>query len=622
MRPIETTQKRLAFLKISMVIIFSILLIRLWFLQVIEGDAYKKIAEENRIRVVAIPASRGAVYDRNNNVLVENKASLAVSFTSRSKKSDLKIITRLSQILGMSVSEIQTRISKNKSGPLAPKIIKSNLDEKTIAFIKEHQVDLPGVNIEIESVRDYPNGSLAAQVLGYLGEVSEGELKKKEYSSYVLGDIIGKTGAEEQYESFLAGEKGGQQLEVNASGRPIRILSNKNPVSGHSIVLTIDKNIQQAAEQALVDAINVSHKQKYPKAEAGTAVVLDVRNGEVIALASYPSYNPEYFLGGRISSDKWQILNSRSSNYPLRNRAIMSSYPPGSTFKPIIGLGALAEGITTPTKGYIDTGRWYGLGQKWAKNCWKKGGHGKLNFNRGIVVSCDTVFYEIGYKFHKKGGEKLQLWARNFGLGSETGIDLPFEVSGRVPDRAWKKEWNKNNPRNQAWVPGDTVNMAIGQGDLLATPLQLTNAYAAIANGGTLFKPKIAKSVLSFEGQISYQFKPEEIKKLPLNSATLKVMRDDLEKVTKEGTAAGAFAGFPISVAGKTGTAQVKGKDDFAWFVGYAPADKPEYAVLVMVEQGGHGSSVAAPAVRQIIGSIYSVDPTKLKSPNFVDFSR
>ncbi|MBI4744926.1 MAG: penicillin-binding protein 2 [Actinobacteria bacterium] len=622
MKPIETTQKRLAFFTIFMVIVFSIILVRLWFLQVIEGETYAKIAEENRIRLVAIPALRGVIYDRNKNILVDNKASLAVSFTPGKKRGDIEVINRLSQILGMSVSEIEAKINENKSDPLAPKIIKSNLDEKTVAFIKEHQIDLPGVNIETESVRDYPNGITAAQILGYLGEISESELKEREYSSYVLGDIIGKTGIEKQYESFLAGEKGGQQLEVDASGSPIRILSNKDPVPGHSVMLTIDKSIQQAAEQALIDAINVSHKQKYPKAQAGAAVVLDVRNGEVIALASYPTYDPTYFSGGRISFAKWQSLNSKSSNYPLRNRATMSSYPPGSTFKPIVGLGALAEGITTPTKGYLCTGRWYGLGQKWAKNCWKKGGHGKLNFNRGVIVSCDTVFYEIAYRVQKKGGEKLQLWARNFGLGSETGVDLPFEVSGRVPDKAWKKEWNKNNPRNQAWVPGDTVNMAIGQGDLLVTPLQLTNAYAAIANGGTLFKPKIAKNVLSFEGQVSYQFKPEEIKKLPLNSATLKVMQDDLEKVTKEGTATNAFVDFPIPVAGKTGTAQVKGKDDFAWFVGYAPANKPEYAVLVMVEQGGHGASVAAPAVRQIIGTIYNVDIAKLKAPSFVDFSR
>lgn len=610
-------QIRLTFIGVVTMIVFAVLLSRLWFLQVVAGDEFARKAEENRVQLISVDAPRGSIIDRNGEILVNNRPSLAVVLLSEASETQGKVISRLSRILGMSVQQIEEKLRREKSGPFAPRVIKRDVDEQIITFIKERQADFPGVKIAVESVRQYPDTTLAAHALGYLGEISEEELKKPEYQPHTLGDIIGKSGLERQFESFLRGKKGEQRLEVNATGQPLRILSEKNPTPGHNLILTLDKTIQKATEVGLEEAIKNARRQKYKKAAAGAAVVMDPRNGEVLALASYPTYDPRLFLGG-ITTKDWQALNDRTSNYPLYNRAIMSAYPPASTFKPLTGLAALAEGITTPKTRYLCLGRWSKMGERWVKYCWKRSGHGNLNFNWGVIWSCDIVFYEIGYKFYKAGGEKLQEWSRQFGLGSPTGIDLPSETGGRVPDKVWKRQ-----RQNQPWVPGDTVNMAIGQGDLLMTPLQLANVYSVIANGGTLFKPIIVKKVLTYNGEMVQEFKSEELRKLPLPPAAIKIMQQNLEKVITVGTAASAFANFPVPVAGKTGTAQVLGKDDYAWFASYAPAGNPQYVVVVVVEQGGYGGSTAAPAARQILGNIFKVDPALVTAPNnVVDFSR
>ncbi len=620
MKAADKVYRRLAFLGILTLVVFIILLSRLWYLQVLAGDKYADLAERNRIRRVAIEAPRGIIYDRQGIVLVDNRPGLAVTILPKVYENNKSIVTGLSQILQMSPEEIESKMKEKSIDPFSPRTIKEDVSEEAIAFIKEHQTDFPGVGIKVNSIRSYHFESLAAHILGYLGEVSEKELEDSKYREYDLGDIVGKTGIEYQYEPFLRGEKGNQQLEINAVGRPLRVLNSHSPEPGNNVVITIDKNIQQTAEDTLADAIHKARMGKHKSANAGAAIVLDPRNGEVLAMASYPSYEPSLFVGG-ISANIWQALNSKESNYPLHSRAFMSSYPPGSTFKPITGLAALAENLTSKKTTFFCAGSWAKMGRKWLKYCWKKSGHGRVSFVQGIVVSCDVVFYELGYKFYKQGGELLQEWSRHFGLGAPTGIDLPSETSGRVPDKAWKKTYFKDR-RRQAWVPGDTVNMAIGQGDLLVTPLQLANAYAAIANGGIIYKPHLVKSISTYDGKEVIHYNPKENGRLPLSKAAISVMQQGLEMVTTRGTAASAFAGFPIPVAGKTGTAEVAGKDDLAWFVGYAPANEPQYVVLVMVEQGGHGGSTAAPAVRRILGEIYHLNPEQISSPEVVDFSR
>jgi penicillin-binding protein 2 len=309
------------------------------------------------------------------------------------------------------------------------------------------------------------------------------------------------------------------------------------------------------------------------------------------------------FLGG-ISQAEWKALTDKASEYPLNKRAVMGAYPPASTFKVVTGLAGLEAGITYSGKRYTCNGKWVEMGEQWPKWCWKRTGHGSVTFEGGIEESCDTVFYEIGYEFYKRKKEELQAFARSFGLGSKLGIDVPGELKGRVPDAAWKKEYNRDYPEWQTWLPGDTVNLAIGQGDMLVTPLQMTAVYAGIANGGTVMRPHVLKDVLDADGGVARSYRPEPVARISVAPEHLAVMHRALVRVTESGTAAGAFRGFGVAVAGKTGTAQVAGKDDFAWFCAYAPAGSPRYAVAVVVEQGGHGGSVAAPAARNILAKL------------------
>ncbi len=618
-RPDERIQRRIAFFGVFAAIVFSILLGRLWSLQMLMGRELSAQAESNRIRAVPLNASRGIIYDRNGEILVQNRPSLVISVIPSVVERKPAVLRRLANILEMPLEDIQKKLTERTADPLKPRVLKEDADDEAVVYIKEHQSEFSGVKIQVEGIRDYPYGMLAAHVLGHVGEVSDEELQTKEYKEYNLGDIVGKTGVERTYESFLKGEKGEQRLEVNASGDPLKVLSSIDAIPGHNLVLTLDRDIQQVTEEALEQAIEAAHAQKHPNADAGAAVVMNPHTGEILAMASRPSFDPQLFVGG-ISSKDWKQLTSKDSGYPLNNRAIACVYPPGSAFKVITGLAGLAERVASPKDSFRCSGRWVQMGKKWPKSCWKKSGHGYQSFVSAVIESCDVYFFEIGYKFYKMGGEKLQDWARKCGLDALTGIDLPFEAEGRVPDKAWKRDWNKNRPEYQSWLPGDTVNLAIGQGDLLTTPMQMANVYAAIANGGRLYQPTVAERLLNSEGRISHDFEPKLIRDLGIEPQTLELMQQSLQLVCERGTGAAAFAGFPQKIAGKTGTAQVRGKDDFAWFACYAPADDPQYVVVVMVEEGGHGGSVSAPAARRILGKLLDIEDEPVKG--IVDVSR
>jgi penicillin-binding protein 2 len=381
------------------------------------------------------------------------------------------------------------------------------------------------------------------------------------------------------------------------------VLTETEPKPGHDVVLTIDSQIQKVAEKALSDAMTDAHRDKYPHARAGALVALDVRNGEVLAMASLPTYDPAVFLGG-VSESQWKTLTSKQSDYPLQNRAISGQYPPASTFKAFTGLAGLEYGVARQWGTYNCAGKWIDMGEQWKKYCWKRTGHGTISFMGGIEQSCDTVFYEIGYEFYKRRKEEIQKTARSFGFGSTLGIDLPGEMHGRVPDARWKKAFNEDYPEYQRWLPGDTVNLAIGQGDMLVTPLQLAAAYGGIANGGIVMRPHILRSVLGSDGKPVLATKAEVAMRPAVSERNIEIMDSALRAVTRTGTAKGAFGGFGPSAAGKTGTAEVAKKDDYAWFVGYAPASDPKYVVAVVIEQGGHGGSVAAPAARQVLDAL------------------
>jgi penicillin-binding protein 2 len=613
----EQLKGRFAMLGLVVLLVLGSLLVRLWSMQVLSGTSYALQSNNNRIRTITVDTPRGRILDRNGVPLVTNRAVMTVT-GDPTIITDTKLMTRLSTVLGMPVADIKKKIESYKTERLKPRVLAADVPMTTVAYLVEHAPEFPGVAVQEGAVRQYPLGSLASHVLGYTGEISEQQLAAEKLPDYRLGDIVGKTGIEAQYDKVLQGEKGFQIFEVDAQGRKKRIVSEGKAIPGKDVVLTIDSGVQAVTEQALNDAIAEAHRLNFTKARAGAAVVLDLRTGEVLAMASAPTYDPNQFIGG-IKPDVWASMTATDSEYPLNNRAIMAAYPPASTFKAITGMAALQNGLVQAHSGFLCKGKWTTLGEAWSKWCWLHSGHGNIDFTEGIVQSCDSVFYEVGYRLYKAKGEPLQTFAKSMGLGSKTGIDLPGEVPGRVPDAAWKKAYNANYPEAQAWVGGDTVNMAIGQGDLLASPLQMASYYGALGDNGKVVKPHLLKAVLGADGTPTLEAKPEITHDPGITAANLATMRGALVGVTTRGTAKAVFAGFPYQVAGKTGTAQVNNKDDYAWFAAYAPANSPRYAVVVLVEQGGHGGSVAGPAARQILSKLLNVKYTPVHA---VDLSR
>jgi penicillin-binding protein 2 len=602
----ELLKGRFAVLGVIVLIALGSVSVRLWSMQVLSGTQYAAAAEDNRTREVSLPAARGRILDAKGRALVSNRPVMTVAAQS-SISLDTTLVARLSAVIGVSVPDIQKKLASYKQERLAPRTLRTDVPLQTAAYLAEHAADFPGVSVEEAAVREYPFGSLAAHVLGYTGEISESQLASTStvLPDARLGDIVGKTGVEAYYDKVLQGEKGFRRFEVDNQGRIRSVLAEGEPRAGKDVRLTIDKDIQAVAEKSLQDALSEAHRQGFTHARAGAAVVLDVQTGAVIAMASVPTYDPTIFLGG-VSAVEWQHLNDKASEYPLNNRAIMAAYAPASTFKAITALAGLDSGLTHPGTVFTCSGRWKGFGGQWAKWCWLHSGHGSLSLVGAIEQSCDSYFYNVGKVLYEAKGEPLQAFARSLGLGARLGIDLPGEVTGRVPDAAWKKAFNANYPEYQQWVPGDTVNMAIGQGDLLVTPLQLASAYATLGNGGKVIRPHVLDAVLGIDGTPSLEATVTTTSDAKIPASNLATMRTALVGVTTVGTGRGAFSGFSVRVAGKTGTAQVNGKDDSAVFACYAPASAPRYAIAVFIEQGGHGGSVAAPAARQIMSKLFN----------------
>lgn len=599
----QRMKPRIAILGGIVMTVLLVLLIRLWSMQVVNGATYAAQAESNRVRTITTIAPRGRILDRNGKPLVTNRATLAV-VVQPSVRDDDELLTRLSNLLSVPLPELMERVNSVKEAALAPRVVAIDVPLETVAYLSEHESEFPGVEVQTRAIREYPQGKLAAHVLGYTGEISDSELAEAEFSDYDPTDIVGKAGAERAFESVLQGDRGVKLMEVNASGEAQRVIKETDPEPGRDVVLTLDIEVQKITEKALQDALREAHKQKFTKAKGSSAVVLDVKSGEVLAMASTPTYDPSVFLGG-ISNKEWRSLTSTSSEFPLTNRAIMGQYPAASTFKAFIGMAGLQEGITRQWATYRCAGYWTEMGDQWGKWCWKHSGHGIESLMDGIADSCDVVFYEIGYKFYKIKGEPLQASLRSWGFGKPLGIELPGEASGRVPDAAWKKAFNENYPEYQQWLPGDTVNMSIGQGDLLVTPLQIGSTYAGIANNGKVMQPHVLRKVLGSDGSTVIGPTKKVVHTADVSKRNVDIMDSALRGVTTQGTAGRVFRGFPIAVSGKTGTAQIAGKDDFAWFVAYAPASDPKYCVVVAVEQGGHGGSVAAPATREILSVLF-----------------
>lgn len=559
-------------------IIFAVYFLRLWDLQIIKGNEYKKIAESNRLRVIEIPAPRGVIYDRNNTPLVKNVPSFDISAVREDLPKDPEMLETLGSLIGLSSEEIKEKVEKAVGDPFGPVKLKQDVSLEEVAFIEARKMDFPSLQVEVVISREYIYGDLASHVIGYLGHLTLEQVRDPEYSDVPVKAFIGQHGIEKIHDKVLRGTAGRKILEVDAIGRVIEVVGIQQPIKGSDIKLTLDMKLQSEAEDAL-------------GGRAGAVVALDANSGEILALASTPAFNPNLFSRG-ISIRDWKRLASDPKK-PFLNRAIQSQYPPGSTFKIITALAALEEDIITENtkfhcSGSIDIGRVF--------KCWKKQGHGTISLHDAIVESCDVFFYEIGRRINI---DTLAGYALDFGLGSPAGAGLEGERSGIVPSAEWKLR-----EKNQRWYLGETLNTVIGQGYLSTTPLQMARLTAAVVNGGKL---------LNLSLLIPPDPPKEPVRIINLKPENIALVKKALMAVVSDKDGTGRMAKSDIvDIGGKTGTTQVVTAGDnmdnvpekfrdHAWFVAFAPGDRPEIAVAVFVEHGGHGSTAAAPVAKRVI---------------------
>ena len=610
-----STGVRLAILVTTVLVLFGILLFRLWFLQILSGDEFIAQADNQRLRTVRIEAPRGVIYDRDGEPLVANRAGLSVGILPMDLRSPDTVIPRLASVLGIPAEDIRAKLDKAGQDKYRVIIIKEDVPENpVVSYLLEHSLEFPGVRVEKSYLREYARGAFATHILGSVGEASYEDLEKEQFQALKPGAVLGKDGVEASYDSWLRGVDGTRTVEVDAAGVPKRVIQEIQPLPGSNLVLTIDNDLQAVARAAVIDGIDRARKDGFVNSYAGVVVALDPRTGEVLAMTSYPDYDPSLWVGGMGAEDYAKLIDPRAHN-PLFDRAIKGLYPAASTFKPFVAATALRSDLIDWTQVYADPGTFKRDQQVWRD--WLPSGHGTVNLVQALAESCDVYFYNLGSLFYDQTGSVLQEGLREFGFGKKTGIDLPGEYVGQVPDADWKKEHGKTEI-DRIWKPGDDVNLSIGQGDLLVTPLQLAMAFGAIANGGDILVPRVARQITDSTGNVTKQFETEVRSHVIINPEDLDAIRRGLRMVTNDpsGTAYGAFRGFPISVVGKTGTAEKKPGDDYAWFMGYAPADDPEILVVALVEQGGHGSSIAAPAVRRVLEAYFNTEssgPTEVE---------
>lgn len=622
-----TFKKRFTFLTVAVSALFAALAAKLWSMQMVRSDYYDELSTQNRTRTVTTPAPRGRILDRNGVALVTNRGSLTVT-AYRDLADDTVLVRHLANVLGIPYVAALRNIQDNTEGAQARHTIASDVRRSTIAYIQEHAGDFSGVYIDERTERQYPYGSIAAHVLGYTGTITQEQLDAQDKAqqqsgsdesgtiTYVSGDTVGQAGVEYEYEQLLQGIKGEQTVTVDATGNVTGQAGAVPPSAGSDIKLTIDLTIQKACESGLTHAVEVAKKAGYENAGAGACICLDCTNGEILGLASLPTYDPSVFIGG-ISNDDWERLNGDDSGNPLLNRAISGQYMSASTIKVLTSLAGLEYGIYSSSRTTVCTGWWTGNGEANGQACWLHTGHGTLNLEQGIANSCDPVFYDIGHDFYYSSdhSEGMQEMFHRWGLGSLTGIDLPSEGEGRVPDAEWKENYFSEYSTDQrSWNPGDMTNLAIGQGDILVTPVQMACVYAGIANGGVEYTPHVFLSAVSRSGDgDAYKYNngsPKERLTAHVNSdADLSLVKQGLHDViySTSSSTASHFDNMPEEVAGKSGTGEKSGEDDYAWFIAYAPADKPKYVVAALLEQGGGGSETALFAVRDVLGAIYNV---------------
>jgi penicillin-binding protein 2 len=608
-RPTLTPQLafRVAIIGGIALVAFAVIFFRLWFLQVLSGDKYLAEANDNRVREIKVQAPRGEIVDREGRVLVRNRVGYAVKVTPASLPEEpagrRELYARLGKVLAMRPRRIERRVEKQLAAlPFATATVKTDVPEPLFAYLLERQEEFPGVTIERVFLRQYPHHEVGAHLFGTVGEVTAEQLDTERYRGVDMGDRVGQSGIEAAYDRFLRGRNGATRVQVDALGNLSRELATRQPRQGRQLRLSVDLDVQGVGQEALASGTG-----------AGAFAVMDVRNGEVVALGSQPSFDPNIFAKAVRESD-YKRLNSEAYGKPLFNRAIQGGYPTGSTFKLITATAALESGLITPDTVLFDGGS-LTIGNIVFKNA---GGaaYGALALRQALTVSSDVFFYQLGRDMDGRGdGLALQRWARRLGIGRLTGVDLPAEEPGHVPTPRWRNRLFKKKLTDRPWSVGDNVNLSVGQGDLAANPLQMAVAYATIANGGRVLRPRLGMRIEDSAGRALQQLEAPTARRLGIDASFRQAILEGLYGAANlpGGTSTEVFAGFPIPVAGKTGTAEKGlGREDQSWYVALAPYPDPKYVVAVTDEAGGFGAETAAPMARRILAELFDVGERRI----------
>ena len=582
----KSIDARLRILAIFLVIWGGVIVATLWYMQVVKGEKYQERAVRNRVRLVRISAPRGTIFDRNGVVLADNRPSFDVVINPTEVADRERLIATLSSILNLSPERLNRRLDTFRDRPFEPVRLAADIGIVAATILEEKGPELPGVDVQVNPIRSYPYGEVPVHLLGYVGQISPRELVKLKDSGYRAQDDIGKMGVEEAYDRYLRGEPGAEQLQVDARGYRDKVLSHKEPRPGDDIYLTLDIRAQEILEE-LLEEWN------------GAAVAMDPRNGDLLALVSHPSFDPNLLIRPVWKEDAERVFSDPEA--PLMNRALSGEYPPGSPFKLVMALTALSSRVSTP-KTTFDCRGVFLLGESTFR-CWLPGGHGELDLQQAIKHSCNIYFYNLGLEV---GVERISKMARAIGLGERSGLEIRGESGGLIPDRAWKKKII-----GESWYTGDTVNLSIGQGYLLVTPLQMASMGCIIANRGTLYQPRIVKRMISPEGEIIKEFEPVIRKKLDVPEEIWSELLSGMVRVVNEEHGTGRAAAHPvITVAGKSGTVQVGTPPEYgkhAWFLALAPADNPEVVLAIILEDAESGPRDAAPLAGEFMRRYFNV---------------
>jgi penicillin-binding protein 2 len=588
---------RIAIIGAVVVAALATILLRLWSLQVLDGQHYRALAKDHGILDVRVRPPRGEIADRNGKVLVDNRTVMTLQLRPSSLPNDRAErraeLNRLGDLLGLSQRDIRSRVRATPQYAGYPVVLRQGLDRQLLFYFLENKERFPGVSVERTYVRKYPDGSLAAHILGIVGQVSPRQLKASRYRGVRPGDIVGQAGVEYTYDRFLRGVAGGQRIQVDALGRPRGVLGNRPAQAGDSLRLTLDSGLQEVGEQALE-----------AKGLPGAFVAMNVHTGAILAMGSYPSYDPSFYTRPHTKA-QYDAFGNRPGD-PLVNRADQGGYPTGSAFKPITAMAALEEGLITPSTIFNDTGS-LDIGGLVVHNA---GGaaNGPIDMGTALQVSSDVYFFSLGLHASASGDHgQIQDWANKFGLGEKPNLDLPAASPGLIPTPAWRNRVyrsHKNPYIDRPWNQGDNVNLAVGQGDVMVTPLQLARAYAALANGGTLVRPHVGGRIVGVNGKTVERIKPPPKRHIRFSEEYRNVILGGMERAAMDpgGTSFPVMGGFPFPVAGKTGTAERgTGQEDQSWYGVIAPYRNPQIVVAVTVEHGGFGVESAAPIARDIL---------------------